>query len=64
MHRAGRDGVLKCWKYNNWGRGDDWDYGCFPENADDSGLEEEMMDDDEWFQHMLNACDCYPNAST
>lgn len=57
-------GCWKCWKYNNWERGDDWDYGCFPENEDDSDLEEDMMDDDEWFQHMSNACDCYPNAST
>ncbi|KAE9969862.1 hypothetical protein BLS_003265 [Venturia inaequalis] len=49
-------GCWKCWKYNNW-KGTMQDAAGI-EEPDESDLEEEVMEDDEWYQHMTDDCDC------
>lgn len=50
-------GCWKCWKHNNW-KGTMEDICNVTDVVDDSNLEEEMMDDEEWSQHMSHKYDC------
>lgn len=52
-------GCWKCWKYKNWERNMKHVLNMTGV-IDDSDLEEEMMEDDEWYQHMSNECGCSP----